>query len=644
MSIPPQHTDRVDAPRAEAIFGDAAIDERMPLAAVVDLAALDGLAADATPEQVEAALVRVRASVGDDLDALTRATVRAHIRERYPRVPARMVDAALAPRPAPSPPDDAPRKSQATRIVELADRAGAEWWHDADGDPHVTIPADDHREHHRVGARRVRDWLARQYYRATGGAPSTSALTDALAVLAGRARYDGPAHVTAVRVGGDRDVVYLDLGDATWRAVEITADGWRIVTDPPIRFIRARGARPLPTPTRGGTVDALRDVLGLDAESHRLIVGWLLGALRPTGPYPVLVLAGEQGSGKSTAARLIRRLVDPHVADLRAEPRMVDDLMIAAARSRIVALDNVSHIEPWLSDALCRLATGGAISRRQLYTDDEEVIIEAMRPVIITAIADVMTRGDLLDRAVSVTLPVLAEGDRRTEADILAAYDAAAPGILGALLDGVARAIRDQAHAVVDRMPRMADWATWCAAAAPDLWIVDAYHAMRATAIETALDGDPLAVAIRRLSMPWAGTAADLLALLDPPGRRPRGWPESPRGMSAALRRLAPHLRRVGIDVEMYREAGSGRRLVRLDRRAPDDDPSGDTPGRPSQPSRSSQSPKTGGGFVTVDRHEPSHQPSRDQARHCDGHDGRDGCDGSPANSLHTEGGCDEVI
>src|SRR5690606_12114410 len=104
----------------------------------------------------------------------------------------------------------------------------------------------------------------------------------------------------------------------------------------------------------------------------------------------------EQGAGKSTAARLIRRLVDPHIAELRAEPRTIDDVMVAAARSRVIALDNLSGIPPWLSDALCRLSTGGALTKRELYTDADEIILEAVRPVIVTSITDVITRGDLL--------------------------------------------------------------------------------------------------------------------------------------------------------------------------------------------------------------------------------------------------------
>lgn len=506
----------------------------------------------------------------EDMRARSRATLDALRAERdTPTLPE--TRAAAAPTVTPPPEAAEPLKSQATRLVDLALAARVELWHSIAGDPYVTLPADGHREHHRLSTGAVRDWLACRYYADTRRAPGSQAIADALAVLSGMARYGGAEHATAVRVAGGSDAVYLDLGDPSWRAVQITPSGWLVVTDPPVWFVRSRGMLPLPEPSRGGSIAALRELVHVASDGdYRLLIGWLLGALRPTGPYPLLSLVGEQGAGKSTAARLIRRLIDPHVAELRAEPRTIDDIMIAATRSRVVALDNLSHLAPWLSDALCRVSTGGALTKRELYSNDDETIIEAVRPTIVTSIADIVTRGDLLDRVIAVTLPVLPEGDRLAEAELWRRYDVALPGVLGALLDGVVSALARERAIVLDALPRMADWAVWVTAAEPGLgWpeqsILSAYRAMRGTIIEATLDGDPLAVAIRGLSRPWEGTAAELLTRVNPAGRLPRGWPESPRAMSAALRRLAPGLRRLAIDVSTSREAGTGgRRLIQI--------------------------------------------------------------------------------
>jgi hypothetical protein len=267
-----------------------------------------------------------------------------------------------------------------------------------------------------------------------------------------------------------------------------------------------------------------------------------------------------------------------------------------------------------------------------------------VRPAIVTSVTDVVVRGDLLDRAIVITLPTVAESARVAEDALWARFAAAAPGILGALLDAVASALARERDTALDRLPRMADWARWVTAAEPGLgWphgqILDAYRAMRATTVETSLDGDPLAVAIRRLSLPWIGTSADLLVLLAPSGRAPRGWPESPRAMSAALRRLAPYLRRIGIDVAMYRESGSGsRRLVRLDHLPADDDETGAVSSRPSHPS---QEPNIRADIGDGRDDRPSHRPSPDQADDRDGSDHGDGRDGLPGLSSH--GGPDGI-
>ena len=542
-----------------------------------------------------------------------------------------------APAPATTPPvasaESAPRKSQATRLVDLALAAGAELWHSPAGDTHVTLPADGHREHHRLSTGAVRDWLARRHHAETGGAPGSQAIADALTVLSGMARYNGAEHPTAVRVGGGREsAVYLDLGDPSRRAVEITPAGWRVVADPPVRFVRSRGMLALPEPIRGGSIDAFREFVHVASEGdYRLLVGWLLGALRPAGPFPLLSLVGEQGAGKSMAARLVRRLIDPHVAELRAEPRTIDDIMIAAVRSRVVALDNLSHLAPWLSDALCRVSTGGALTKRELYSNDDEIIIEAVRPTIVTSIADIVTRGDLLDRAIAVTLPVLPEGDRLPEAELWRRYDAEAPGILGALLDGVVSALAREQTIVIDALPRMADWALWVTSAEPGLgWpeqsILSAYRTMRGTAIEATLDGDPLAVALRGLTRPWEGTAAELLARVTPAARAPRGWPESPRAMSTALRRLAPGLRRVGIEVSPYKEAGTGgRRLIAIISLE-------NGPDRPSRSAPSAQGPSVLGQSSNAKGDgcdDGRSAASPDQAHDSNGCGRGDGCDSS---------------
>jgi hypothetical protein len=285
---------------------------------------------------------------------------------------------------------------QADILVSLA--ADAELFHAPDNTNFADIDINGHRETWAVRRSGFRGWLTRRYYEETGGAPNSNALESALRVIEAKAQFDAPERAVHTRVGGLDGRLYLDLGDEMWRAVEIDTTGWRVIDNPPVRFRRAAGMQPLPMPVPGGSVETLRSFLNVKSGSHFiLVVAWALAVLRNRGPYPVLVLSGEQGSAKSTFTAILRALLDPNTAPLRALPREDRDLFIAARNGHVLAYDNVSALPAWISDTLCRLATGGGFAVRQLYTDQDEVLFDATRPVILNGIEDIVTRPDLAD-------------------------------------------------------------------------------------------------------------------------------------------------------------------------------------------------------------------------------------------------------
>ena len=192
-----------------------------------------------------------------------------------------------------------------------------------------------------------------------------------------------------------------------------------------------------------------------------LCVAWLLAALRDTGPYPLLVLTGEWGSAKSTAARLLRSLADPASPSIRGMPKDERDAVIAARRQRVLVYDNLSGLATWLSDVLCRIATGAGFGTRALYTDDEEMVFEVSRPVILTGIGNPVVRGDLADRSMVVTLSQIEDSARRTEAEVMVSFEEVRPLIFGALLDGLSEGLRKLSSVRLERLPRMADFCMW---------------------------------------------------------------------------------------------------------------------------------------------------------------------------------------
>ena len=469
------------------------------------------------------------------------------------------------------------RPTQSQVILELALEAGLECWATPEGDTYMTACVGDHREHHRLGSRASRDYLSKLFFDREDKAPSAQALQDSLGVLRGQAQWgDGERVEVHVRHAAHGGKIYIDLGDDDWRAVEIDAEGWRVLSDPPVRFRRPRGMLPLPEPEQRGSLDALRRLLNVDDDGWKLTAGYMVGCLAPSGPYPILSFLGEQGSAKSSAARNVRSLIDPNVAPLRSEPRDERDLVIAASNGRIIALDNVSRLSPALSDGLCRLSTGGGYGTRELYSDGDEILFSETRPAVITSIGEVATRGDLLDRSILVTLEPISESARLTEAELLDRWEEMAPGAFGALLDAASTALRRLDGVRLERLPRMADHARWVTAAEPALgWkrgtYLKVYGEARAAAVETALDSSPLSEPIRTLAATgWEGSATDLLEALGAEvgegATRSRSWPKSARGLSSALRRLAPDLRAEGIGVEWSREGHERRRTISIER------------------------------------------------------------------------------
>jgi len=466
---------------------------------------------------------------------------------------------------------------QADVLIELAQEA--ELFHSPDAAAFADLNINGHRETWPVRSKGFRRWLARRFFEVTAGAPNSEALQSALNVIEAKAHFDGIEREVDLRIGGQGDRLYLDLGDEAWRAVEIDSDGWRVVKESPVRFRRAAGMQPLPIPESGGSIKMLQRFLNVQSENDfTLVVSWALAVLRDCGPYPVIVLSGEQGSAKSTFSAVLRALLDPNKAPLRALPREDRDLFIAANNGHILAFDNVSGLPAWISDTLCRLATGGGFAVRQLYTDQDEVLFEAARPVILNGIEDIVTRPDLADRAIFLTLEAIPEDRRLPERELWAEFDAARPQLIGTLLDAVSQGLKQLPETRLNSLPRMADFALWATACETALWpagtFSTAYSGNREEATNSVIESDPVGSAIRSLigmQAEWAGPASDLLSALEEQVgekvRNTKTWPSSPRALAGRVRRAATFLRNVGIDITFSREGRSRTRVIRITRK-----------------------------------------------------------------------------
>jgi hypothetical protein len=423
------------------------------------------------------------------------------------------------------------------------------------------------------GPRSYGGWLLHAFYRATGTAPSAESLNAALNVLQVKAIYDGPEIEIFPRIGWADGKVYIDRGTPDWSVIEVDRDGWRVIDQAPIRFIRGDGTEPLPIPVPGGSIDEFHELFFNLAgrDDFILTVGWGLASFNPNGGYPGLGLFGPHDSFKTTLMRGVRRLSDPNKLDTRTLPASERDLLVVAQSSRIQSFDNTSHLSSEMSDAFCRLSTGAAFGARKLFTDTGEIVLTARRPVMFTGIVEVIDRPDLADRSFFVSTNSASNIRRLTEKAFWRKFDEAWPRLLGAMLDAVSMALRNYDAEPSEALPRMADATAWIMAGEEAFgWkrgtFLGAYRRNILTSARTVIESDLLGAAVvafmstpepassseRRES--WSGTATELLHQLriatGEGAARSRDWPKTPSVLGRALRPFVPALAKVDIELE----------------------------------------------------------------------------------------------
>ena len=457
------------------------------------------------------------------------------------------------------------------QIVKIVNDFGWELFHDKNKVAFVTLKAADHLETYRLRDSAFKSRLRYLYHLSAGGVPSAENLGAALGVLEGQALYDGKEKVVNLRVAQTENSVYLDLGNDNWEAIEITPSGWRVMAHSPLVFWRPEGMRALAKPASGGSMDELRPFLHVRSDDDFLLAcEWLVACLRPVGPFPILNIEGNHGTAKSTTTRFLRSLVDPNSTPLRSLPREERDLMIAAKNSWCQAFENVSDVPDWLSDAFCRLSTGGGLSKRRHYADDEEILFDACRPIMLNGIHIGLNRPDAVDRSILITLAEISA--YKQEAELWAEFEKVKPRIFGALVSAVSCALKRLPETKVETPPRMADFAYWATAAEPALGsrhgsFLRAYRQNRKEANERALDNSVIAPVIGKLiqDRDFKGTATDLLREMETQAKidgRQKGWPNTAGALSGLIRRLTPSFASAGITIEIAQTSGSNSKKI----------------------------------------------------------------------------------
>lgn len=465
--------------------------------------------------------------------------------------------------------DDNKKDSKSDILLQMIKCEDVEFFHDEYDRGYISIGRDGKgRQNIPLNSSAAQSWFKGLFYKKKNKVISAQACKDAVEVLIARAIHDCEQKSVFLRVAPNKKSVVVNLADDDGNVVVIDKNGYSITKDSPVVFIKSVGMEALPEPESGGDLRAFQKLLGLNDINFCRVLAFLIGCLKPDGPYLFLLVEGEQGSGKSFLCLLLKMLIDPSRAAKLRLPDSERDLMIQAKQSYLLLFDNLSGMKGDLSDALCSLSTGGGFATRKLYTDDEQQLFNESRPYILNGITSIANRPDLLERSVSISLPTMPENQRKTEEEILRQFYELRPKILGKLFDIVACAIRRFDEVKTPTSIRMADAAKWLVAAEPATGFAEGaiLHALESSQNEVVVErmaSNSLAVALASVLTirgEHNGTIGGLYSALEGHSSKyDRDFPPTSAHLSRTLVRMRPALAKAGIMVEFGAKKRKGR-------------------------------------------------------------------------------------
>lgn len=472
------------------------------------------------------------------------------------------------------------RDSQADRLVRLIEDNGVVLFHDNGKKPFARVPIEGREETWPVRSPEFKRYIAREYWQRDGKAPNSDAINSALNVIEAKACFDGSEYDLHNRVAWHDGALWYDLSDDDWRAVRIDPRGWEIMEHPPILFRRYSHQLAQVEPTKGGNAEDLLGFVNLRDEKQKLLLLVYVGSCFIADiPHPVSQVYGEKGAAKTTLHHILKRLIDPSVVQTLSFPGDVASLVQKVSHHWLACFDNISHISDWQSDAICRASTGEGFTKRELYSDDSDVIYSFRRCVGLNGINIAAHNSDLLDRIILFELELIPPEERREERELLDTFEEAKAGILGGFLDVLSRALLIYTSIKLRILPRMADFTRWGCALAEALGysqddLLEAYNANIRGQSEEVLTSNPMAQALLAFmddKEAWQGTASELLEILVDIAEnqlrtrtKTKSWPGAPHILVRRLNELRGNLRDAGMIFEQLPRTGSKGKMLNI--------------------------------------------------------------------------------
>lgn len=452
-------------------------------------------------------------------------------------------------------------KRVALRLVEEVGKSPIVLFHNEKKEAYVALSGDG-REILKITSKLFKSWLYKCAWEKQGALPSGDVINNVIQSLIGKALFDGEEHPLHVRIALHNNAIWYDLGDGS--VVRIVKEGWAVIEKPPILFSRFAHQKVQVQPKRGGNLNALCEFINLASDEEKLLfLVYAVSAFIPEFPHPLLILYGPQGAGKTTPLKLLRMLVDPSELKTLSAPDNLREFVQTASHHYLFFLDNLSALPGWLSDALARACTGDGFSKRELYSDDDDVIYSFQRAICLNGINLVVQKADLLDRSIILGLERISKDKRREEQEFWKEFENQRPYLLGAIFDTVAKAIEIHPAISLSSYPRMADFTRWGCAITQALGytqqeFLTAYYHNIDKQNEEAIEASPVGVAVLSFMEDqdnWEGTASDLLSELEKLtiklkiDTRSRDWPKSAASVSRRIQLIQANLSEKGIIV-----------------------------------------------------------------------------------------------
>lgn len=442
------------------------------------------------------------------------------------------------------------------------------FFHSPEGVPFAIVSPELSHLAVKVGSSEFKDQVRLLAFHSLSINLKTAALKEISEFFKSYAKTSCPCKTPYMRYANIENAVHVCRGTKIGGIVKITSNGFKNLKKSEVNFYSPPGQKVLAKPQKGGGFKALRKMFpNISRDDFKLVMCWVICAINSKGPFPILVIQGEQGSAKTLFVKLLRDLIDPIVGSVITLPRNERDLVVIAQNNVVLAFDNVSVIKNDMPDSLCRLATGAGLRTRALFTDGDEKVFESCRPIILNGITNFILKSDLADRVLLVHLTTISENDRRSEAEVWNEYQELKPKILGSLYGAVSLVLKDLDSVVLESLPRMADFAKISCAAAPALrWSQDdfmaAYESNRDALSNILFSSDKVVEAIYDFILDveeWEGGAAKLLRELESDIgneelKRKKFWPGSASVLGTKIMQYAPLLRNKGVGHEYIKK------------------------------------------------------------------------------------------